>query len=275
MPDSQNINTSVQATIGHKFSILGHKSSVWFKHHLPPPAAYSSFSLPLTSVMERIPNLGTEQAQEITQGEKRIKEMIIQLSSLSHCMAAQVLAGVRRARRGHFWSAYMQTQLGLRIWFHILLFQRHHQLVEFLPRSLFMGCFCLSQETSQTLQTTALTQPQEWCRGSNSLRQGCCRKKKDEIVPLNTEKGERWAQRALQRKHTGNPSSSSFEVVFSWGRERTLLQSCAREVQQKLNGSITRGVRKCLLNCAVVKIQEMRGVHHVQYLAFGAPLNDS
>lgn len=111
MPDSQNINTSVQATIGHKFSILGHKSSVWFKHHLPPPAAYSSFSLPLTSVMERIPNLGTEQAQEITQGEKRIKEMLIQLSSLSHCMAAQVLAGVRRARRGHFWSAYMQTQL--------------------------------------------------------------------------------------------------------------------------------------------------------------------
>lgn len=146
MPDSQNINTSGQATIGHKFSILGHKSSIWFEQHLPPPAAYSPLSLPLTSVMEWIPNPGKEQAQEITQG-KKIKEMLIQLdqvSSVSHCMPAQVLAGVGRARRGHFWSAYVQafdSQLWPQNLVPHLLYQRHHQLMEFLPCYLFMGCF--------------------------------------------------------------------------------------------------------------------------------------
>lgn len=170
MPDSQNINTSGQATIGHKFSILGHKSSIWFKQHLPPPAAYSPLSLPLTSVMEWIPNLGTEQAQEITQGEKRIKERFIQLdqlSSLSHCMAAKVLAGVRRARRGHFWSAYMQTQLWPQdLLYHISYIRGTITLRNFFP-SPYLWLF-LSQSGNQsdpanngTDTTTGMVQRQQ------------------------------------------------------------------------------------------------------------------
>ncbi|KAK4826366.1 hypothetical protein QYF61_007980 [Mycteria americana] len=57
--------------------------------------------------------------------------------------------------------------------------------------------FCLNirkhfftvRDDSQIPQTTAPTQPKERRRGRNSLRQ-CCRRKKDEIVPLNKETRE-------------------------------------------------------------------------------------
>lgn len=100
--------------------------------------------------------------------------------------------------------------------------------------SLFRGCFYLSQNDSQTLQTMVLTRPKEWCRGRRGYR-----RKKDEIVLLNKWTSETWVQRALQGKYTGNSLSSRFETVFHWGKEsktrRSLLESCTREVPWKLN----------------------------------------
>lgn len=182
MPDSQNINTSGQATIGHKFSILGHKSSIWFEQHLPPPAAYSPLSLPLTSVMEWIPNPGKEQAQEITQGKKNQGDAYSARSGLQ-CESLHACSSACRGRKGQ--EGAFLVSLRASLWLTALASESGStSLISEAPSAhgissllLIYGLFFLSQETSQILQTTALTQPEEWCRGRNSLRQCCLRKK--------------------------------------------------------------------------------------------------
>lgn len=137
MPDSQNINTSGQATTGHKFSILGHKSSIWFKRHLPPPAAYSPLSLPLTSVMEWLSNLGTEPAQKITQGEKRNQgdgysaTSALQSESLHGCTSA--CRGKEGPGGGIFGQLTCKPSCGLRIWFHSNYIRGTVSLWNFFP----------------------------------------------------------------------------------------------------------------------------------------------
>jgi len=51
--DLQNISTSGQTTIGHKFSILGYKSSIWLKS-LPLIPHHSQQLLTITSLPEGI-----------------------------------------------------------------------------------------------------------------------------------------------------------------------------------------------------------------------------
>lgn len=187
MPESQNINTSDQAIIGHKFSILGHKSSIWFKQHLPPPAAYSPLYLPLTSVMEWIPNLGTEQTQEIIQGEKIQEDAYsarsaLQSESLHGCTSA--CRGKEGPGGGIFGQLTCKPSFGLRIWFHISYIRGTRCLWNLFPTPYLWVVF--SQLGSQsapanngTDTTKGMVQRQELPNAV--LPQG----KKDEIVPLN------------------------------------------------------------------------------------------
>lgn len=122
----QNISTSGQTTIGHKFSILGYKSSIWLKQHLPSPATRSPLSLPY--ICHRVNpksrsraclnnNSREKKKKKKKKGAAFLARSALWSDSLHGCI--NTCRGKEGPGGGIFGQLKCTPSFGLRIWFYL------------------------------------------------------------------------------------------------------------------------------------------------------------